>query len=233
MTTPNNCHSLFKHDSKPSFLQGIKLKDSDDNILNRARLALIEVIKKGFERYRDESKHRNMKFELPTPRFYTQGSYAYKTIIDPAYPPNQQVDLDLGVYLPFETLLSEDSAPSESAKTYFDIICGTLDEENIRYQVKTTCIRLTLSDRLHVDIPLYGVPASKFMQIVESFKVQRAAVNKGLAMDAAPEKLDPTCVHLALNDGSWKPSDPKEIRDWIDLSRRRLNVFLGGSDELL
>lgn len=216
MTSRNNCHSLFKHDAKPSFFQGIKLKDRDELTLKEARDFLIETIKKGFDDYREKINQKKLKFELPTPRFYTQGSYAYKTIIDPAYPPDQQVDLDLGVYLPFETLLDENSPPSESAKTYFDIICGILNAENINHFVKNTCIRINLSDRLHIDIPLYGVPAKKFTQIVESFNAKKLAVKKGLATDAYPEKLDPTCVHLALKDGSWKPSDPKEIHEWVD-----------------
>lgn len=216
MTSRNNCHSLFKHDDKPSFLQNIKLKVRDESTLKEARVILSETIKKGFGKYREKNNQQNLKFELPTPRFYTQGSYAYKTIIDPAYPPEQQVDLDLGVYLPFETLLDENSPPSESAKTYFDIICGILDAESIDYFIKNTCIRINLSDRLHIDIPLYGVPANKFTQIVESFNTLNFAMNKKLAIDADPEKLDPTCVHLAMKDGSWKPSDPKEIREWVD-----------------
>ena len=218
MASLNNCHSLFKHDTKPSFLEEIRLNDTDDDALKEARLALIEIIKNGFDQYRGEIIKKKLKFELPVPRFYTQGSYAYKTIIDPAYPPGQQVDLDLGVYLPFETLLNENSPPSESAKTYFRIICEILEQHNISFKVKNTCIRINLTDRLHVDIPLYGVPANKFKQILESFNAQKIAVRKGLADDATPERLDPTCVHLAMKDGSWKPSDPKEIREWIDAS---------------
>ncbi|GAB1270292.1 hypothetical protein NBRC116493_35460 [Aurantivibrio infirmus] len=218
MTSLNNCHSLFKHDTKPSFLDEIKLNDTDDEALKNARHALMEIIKRGFDQHRDDIVKQNLKFELPSPRFYTQGSYAYKTIIDPAYPPDQQVDLDLGVYLPFETLLSENSPPSESAKTYFNIICGILEQHQIPFKVKNTCVRINLSNRLHVDLPLYGVPANKFKQILESFDAQKVNLRKGLVSDIKLEKLDPTCIHLAMNDGSWKPSDPKEIREWMEAS---------------
>ena len=35
-----------------------------------------------------------------TPRFRTQGSWIYGTCVQPAWPGQQQIDLDFGVYLP-------------------------------------------------------------------------------------------------------------------------------------
>ena len=214
MTSPNNCHGLFTHPVEQSLLSGLKLSDIDKTHLQTTRADIKKVIREGFEAHRAAMKERRFDYELPSPRFYTQGSFAYRTINAPAYPPKQQVDLDLGIYLPFEHLL-ENKSPKQSAKTYFDLIesiltaCGKWG-----FKTKDTCIRILLNDRLHIDLPLYGIPAAEFQQVVEAIN-QRRIQKSVQTFDAAP-RLDPTCVHLAMKNGDWKPSDPRSIKDWVD-----------------
>ncbi len=55
----------------------------------------------------------------PQPRFFTQGSYAYKTLNAPAKPP-QQADIDDGCYLPL-SFLSQTKRPSVAVGVFFDV----------------------------------------------------------------------------------------------------------------
>lgn len=213
MPSPNNCHGLFDHATKLSLLSNIKLKKEEDELLRETRDEVKDVLKAGFKQFQINMKENGLSYELPTPKFYTQGSYAYLTLNDPAYPPEQQADLDYGIYLPFESLL-EGMSPKESANTYFELVEQILKIYN-KWPINTdknTCIRITLNERAHMDLPLYGIPASEFKRINEA----RAAATKLHAADHELESLNPTCVHLALRDGTWKPSDPRLIREWID-----------------
>lgn len=217
MGCANNCHTLFTHSTKDSFLENLRLNATEESLLRKTRDEIQRVIIKGFELQRKAIQSSQIKYELPTPRFYTQGSFAYRTIIDPAYPPEQQADLDYGIYLPFENLLA-DRKPRETAKTYFALIESILREYGKwNLKRKNTCIRVILKGgRAHIDLPLYGVPASEFNKVVEAKAILK--FNQRTEDSSALDRLDPTCVHLAKNDGSWQPSDPRVIREWIDSS---------------
>jgi len=217
MACPNNCHTLFTHSTKSSFLENLRLNSREESLLKETRDEIRKVIVKGFEQQREALLSSHTKYELPTPRFYTQGSFAYRTIIDPAYPPEQQADLDFGIYLPFEKLLA-DRKPKETARTYFALIESILQAYGKwDLKIKNTCIRVILrGGRAHIDLPLYGIPASDFNQVVEAKATLK--FNQRTEDKSTLDKLDPTCVHLAKSDGSWQPSDPRVIRDWIDSS---------------
>ena len=60
-----------------------------------------------------------------TPRFRTQGSWSYKTCVQPAWNPPQEMDWDFGVYLPV-SVWEDGGPPHAMAKLYFKLVEGLL-----------------------------------------------------------------------------------------------------------
>jgi hypothetical protein len=98
----NDLHALFKHREKPSFHENIKIRDASKEKLRSAAAEIIAAIKLGF-RANSKVLTESLPFKVPTPYFAIQGSYSYGTLVEPAVK-SQQVDLDLGLYLPFAVL---------------------------------------------------------------------------------------------------------------------------------
>ena len=63
--------------------------------------------------------------EAVEPRFRTQGSWAYKTCVQPAHSPDQEMDWDFGVYLPVR-VWEDNGQPRAMAKAYFNLVEGIL-----------------------------------------------------------------------------------------------------------
>jgi hypothetical protein len=76
-----NCHGLFQEYHKT-----IKLSASKKELLRKGRNSLRKIIKNFFK--------ENLK--IKEPKFWSQGSYALKTIVNPI---NGDYDIDDGVYL--------------------------------------------------------------------------------------------------------------------------------------
>lgn len=163
-----------------------------------------------------------------TPRFRTQGSWSYKTCVQPAWLPPQEMDWDFGVYLPVSVW--EDSGPPHAmAKMYFQLVEGLLrdlcKEKGWQlYSGKDTCIRVQINAWAHIDIPLYAAPEQQFAQIVEkgAFDAARTldareALIANFAEEDFPRQLweDMLDIMMATRAGEWKPSDPEEISRWF------------------
>ena len=166
--------------------------------------------------------------EAVTPRFRTQGSWSYKTCVQPAWLPPQEMDWDFGVYLPVSVW--EDSGPPHAmAKMYFQLVEGLLrdlcKEKGWQlYSGKDTCIRVQINAWAHIDIPLYAAPEQQFVQIVEkgAFDAARTldareALIANFAEEDFPRQLweDMLDIMMATRAGEWKPSDPEEISRWF------------------
>lgn len=106
-----------------------------------------------------------------TPRFRTQGSWAYKTCVQPPFSPPQEIDWDFGVYLPV-TVWEDNGPPHKMAQAYFVLVEGIL-KELCRQKGwtldsgKSTCIRVQVANWAHIDIPLYAAPEREFSKILE------------------------------------------------------------------
>jgi hypothetical protein len=161
-----------------------------------------------------------------TPRFFTQGSWAYGTLNYPYQSPPQQMDIDLGVYLPMSHL--EDRRPSLAAKGFFtqvDAILGRLAEDN-HWRLdcgKETCTRLVLDDLVHLDVPLYSIPDQDFcrmpLQAENLGRVPNEADSGGGHAGAHGDvwsDLPADRVLLALRNGDWRESDPRRIHRWFE-----------------
>jgi hypothetical protein len=216
---------LHAHGDAPSFLKNLQLTDDDHSELKAARAKIRHCLRSEFA--------KTSKAELGVavqPRFFTQGSYAYKTINEPAWTPPQQMDLDDGAYLPMTFVQGE--KPSVAAAAFFTVVDRALLElarvEGWKFVKKPTCARLIISKDAHIDIPLYAIPDAEFMLLE---KAAQARTFDG-AFDARADSIDrwdalpPDCVLLAHREEGWKASDPRKIHDWfvdaVDVHGERL-----------
>ena len=160
--------------------------------------------------------------DVPQPRFFTQGSWAYKTLNSPAQRP-QQADVDDGCYLPM-SFVSQTQRPSTAATVFF-----TAAEEALRPLVevkgwklvtdKPTCIRIVIAAYAHIDIPLYAIPDQEFVNLAEA-SMRRYGYDS--VMDAiikaerdAWTALPRDKVLLAHRECNWMPSDPRPVKEWF------------------
>jgi hypothetical protein len=158
-------------------------------------------------------------FGIPiSPRFFTQGSYAYKTLNDPAWPPKQQKDLDDGCYLPLSFVRGE--RPSVAAELFFTFVDESLKAlaktENWTHEKKPTCSRLMIDTDSHIDVPLYAIPDREFRLLEEKAMATRSGV---VVASAAPDvwgALPSDAVLLAHRNDDWIVSDPRKIHDWFE-----------------
>ncbi|MFT7430269.1 MAG: hypothetical protein ACI971_000720 [Colwellia sp.] len=152
------------------------------------------------------------------PRFRTQGSFTYKTANEPAHKPPQQVDIDVGMYLPMNVVVKDSSL---SHTLMFHIIDKVLSRVASRRKSwkfvgsKATCGRVETDKHAHIDVVAYAIPTEKFSIIVENFEEKRAMYASVDSKDDFIE-LDPTEVNVAHRTNGWMISDPKEVSDWFN-----------------
>lgn len=158
---------------------------------------------------------------VPQPRFFTQGSWAYKTLNSPAQRP-QQADIDDGCYLPL-SFVTQTKRPSVAATVFFaaaEEALKTLVEERQWKLVteKPTCIRIEIATYAHIDIPLYAIPDEDFAVLKASMELRgydslSEAVN--MAEQDAWTALPADKVLLAHRECDWMPSDPRPVKEWF------------------
>lgn len=158
---------------------------------------------------------------VPQPRFFTQGSWAYKTLNSPAQHP-QQADIDDGCYLPL-SFVTQTKRPSVAASVFFSAAeeaLKTLVEERQWKLVteKLTCIRIEIATYAHIDIPLYAIPDEDFAVLKASmeqrgYDLLSEAVN--MAEQDAWTALPADKVLLAHRECDWMPSDPRPVKEWF------------------
>lgn len=165
------------------------------------------------------------------PRFRTQGSWSYKTCVQPPFLPPQEIDWDFGVYLPV-SVWEENGPPHKMAKAYFVLVESLLsglclDKGWKMIPGKDTCIRVQVATWAHIDIPLYAAPEHEFIQIMEKAALEARA--SCTAHDAAstfdstefgemPEQMweEIDQIVLATRSGEWKSSDPEAVASWFN-----------------
>lgn len=156
------------------------------------------------------------------PRFFTQGSWVYKTLNAPARHP-QQADVDDGAYLPL-SFVAQLSKPSIASAVFF-----AAAEEALMSLVKLrgwtlitdklTCVRIVISAFAHIDIPLYAIPDGEF----ETLQKSALSIYGYLTFDEAMRRAErdvwtalPTDhVLLAHRKDDWVKSDPRPVKQWF------------------
>jgi len=234
MNTPrNDCRTLFRtsNPQKESFHRNLKLSDMDRKTLLAAKAELRKAIQIRFDFLKYTQKRNDLK-TASMPRFAQQGSFVYGMLNNPAYPPEQQLDLDYGVYLPFSDL-ADGKTPKQTTTAFFTIIEEILEyhiENNRKNQwklkKKNTCIRIIINSKMHIDLPLYGCPDNEMSRVVEAANEKMASLKNRTAdqLYADFERIDSTFIHLAHREKGWMVSDPLVIRDWVEMVDRAFGV---------
>ncbi len=231
-----NAHSLFLgsrqittyHEAiSPCDKAHAKLAASDKKIRLTLRSAT-EEIKKSTQRLvamsvnRYWKNHKELTFDV---RFLWQGSKVYKTDIDPAHKPPQQVDLDDGIYL--RTSFLENSNPAVASDRFFRFVENALEplcEQkgwNLIYD-KNTCVRIEIDGEKHIDLPLYAIPDEEFSTLekaaMRTFGKDISMRQQNVHMMFDQERslrIPRDRVMLAHREHGWIHSDPRALHDWF------------------
>lgn len=166
-----------------------------------------------------------------SPKFRTQGSWSYKTCVQPPFLPPQEIDWDFGVYLPVK-VWEENGPPHKMAKTYFVLVESLLTDlcQVKKWKLvpgKATCIRVQVASWAHIDIPLYAAPEHEFAQVMEKAALTARAdsishdsvrLSESAEFGEMQEQLWEELNHivLATRTGEWKSSDPEDVARWFN-----------------
>lgn len=215
-----NLSALFytEVEFEPCLFGNLNLRDQDRLEIAGAKNDVRMALRDGIPRVYAAEGHPG---KVPQPRFFTQGSWAYKTLNAPAQAP-QQADVDDGCYLPLSFLNQTDS-PSVAAADFFGMaekaLAELVKEKGWKQSRKPTCIRVEINHLAHIDIPLYAIPDNEFETLVKAENALRASM-EGIrnfaeaAMDSW-EDLPKTKVLLAHRDDGWIHSDPRPVKEWF------------------
>lgn len=235
MAATLNMHKVFA--GSDGYLNALRVRDAEVETLRAARGEIRDVLKEAFRDWESHVKRTEL-FEswiikaaatprLPAPKFRMQGSFAYHTVNDCQNNPPQQIDQDDGLFLPIGFLSSGGGArPAVVSKAYFSLVeqalaplCRrkgwTLNPDKLR----DTCVRVQISPRLHIDLPLYAIRDDAFERLVEiainkSLKTDRALFDTELT-DSVYRGLGSSEIMLAHRDKGWLGSDPRKLEDWF------------------
>ena len=226
-----NLHSLFdtRVEGWVAFLDNLTLPQEERKSMLSARTDIRARLKSHLPK-RIQKKAREAgqgHIEVPEPRFFTQGSWAYKTLNSPCRSP-QQADLDDGAYLPFSYI--ESQPPVQMSALLFDSVEEVLGElaDEKGWEIDKSndnCTRLIIDLEKHIDVPVYSIPDHEFETLVKaSMEAYRYAMESA-TFDSADyaERADqqdwdfmPTDgVLMATKNRGWQDSDPRPIRDWV------------------
>jgi hypothetical protein len=202
-----------------AFINKLNITDTEDELLVNCRKDVRKYLREGFHHLRTSAAIKFQEFEDEIknlkPKFWTQGSYAYKTMNNPAFNPPQQIDLDDGVYFPMALLDGKPHAVKNKLLKLVKLILTELAEsKGWGVSEKPTCLRLEVNQRVHIDIPVYAIPEEKYVMLASAMD-RRKQLSYSLN-DADNISLDPDEVHLARWDNDdWIKSDPMILHDWF------------------
>lgn len=220
---PNN-------ESPSTFLCSLKIAEVKKNKLTTLRDIAREGIIKEWSNAKDEvkkdenlynriSEARMEKFVKLKPRFKMQGSYVYGTIVTPAHP-DQEIDLDDGMYIPMSVVMQDDKTMSSAMFEVVDRVLSKMASKKGWKQVsKHTCSRLQTAEGIHLDIPCYAIPDEDFSRL--SINESKVAL-ESFSLDS---ELNINTVNLALRDGDWIESNPQHIQEWVIAAKQEHIYF--------
>ena len=209
---------FIKKNVEGTFLKSINVSDEDKEKLLQAKNEIKGALIKGIKAFTATEKGGG---KSTTPKFYTQGSWAYKTINSPCQNPPQQVDYDYGTYLPISYLDNEH--PVVAAKLFFEVVDNILRAQSEKHNwsfdnSKDTCSRVIINKKLHIDVPLYSMPDEEFQKLTEK-ALARGYASVHEAVFAINEQewmgIDNDKIMLATRNGDWTPSDPLMLHRWF------------------
>lgn len=226
-----NLHSLLdtRVEGRVAFLDNLTLAADDRKLMLAARTEIRARLKARLpNRIQKKAEEAGQgHIEAPEPRFFTQGSWAYKTLNAPCRAP-QQADLDDGAYLPFSYV--ESQPPAQMSALLFKAVEEILSElaDDKGWQIDTgndNCTRLIIDSDMHIDVPVYSISDTEFQTLVKAsmemyrLNLEHATLDSADYAERADEQewhLMPTeGVLMATKNRGWQDSDPRPIRDWV------------------
>jgi hypothetical protein len=216
-----NLSSLFytTDENEDSLQAALDLGLTRRNYIAEAKTDVRNCLRDGIPRV---LKSKGLTNEAPEPRFFTQGSWAYKTLNAPAQN-HQQADVDDGCYLPL-SFVAQSTRPSVAATVFFaaaeEALVPLIKERRWKLITdKPTCIRIEISTYAHIDIPLYAIPDHEFATLTKAAAMDHGFYNLQEAVRKAERDawtaLPRNCVLLAHRECDWMESDPRPVKEWF------------------
>jgi hypothetical protein len=226
-----NLHSLLdtRVEGRVAFLDNLTLAPEERKLMLSARTDIRQRLKarlpKRIQKKAEDAGQGHI--EVPDPRFFTQGSWAYKTLNAPCRSP-QQADLDDGAYLPFSYI--ESQPPAQMSALLFEAVEEVLSElaDDKGWTIDTSndnCTRLIIDSDKHIDVPVYSISDIEFATLVKAsmemyrFGLEHLTFDSAESQERADEQewhLMPTeGVLMATKNRGWQDSDPRPVRDWV------------------
>lgn len=229
--------------SEEGFLDAIQVNDRDKLTLSAAREKIRERLRYAFRNWSEFVTRAELQGPLlkdavepkvPIPKFRIQGSFAYFTANDCQSPPAQQIDQDDGVFLPLTFVtLNGTARPTIASSAYFTIVEKALEKLcadegwTLNPKRKNSCVRVEISSRLHIDLPLYAIRDEAFERLVEV--VAADSLTKSFAIrdsreldDQIYRELADAEIILAHRQEGWIESDPRRLERWF---KNAINVW--------
>ncbi len=214
---PNFSPLLFTTTGEACFLDQLDLAPDELSRIDSARKDIREALKTDLP---GALRDKGLDGDICEPRFYIQGSRAYKTLNSPCTTPPQQSDIDDGVYLPL-SVMREESSPKLAIALFFDAVLDVLRpmcaERGWHTESKDTCVRVTISPYAHIDLPLYVIPDTLFQQIKANMESRGYAVfDSAINSERDTWKTLPSDkILLADRKQGWRKSDPMAMKNWF------------------
>jgi hypothetical protein len=211
---------LARSTGRESLLSNLDLSQSDQTKLVDARAQIRSTLRIALAA---ASELQSDDGSPIIPKFFTQGSWAYKTLNNPTQLPPQQVDMDDGCYLPIG-FIKATGKPKQAAEGFFSIadhVLGKLcSEQGWEYvDDNVNCCRVVIDAKMHLDVPLYAIDEERFSTLKYTEANAIDAVTADRADDSAEigwARVPKGEVLHATRSGNWQSSDPMAVRDWAD-----------------
>lgn len=228
-----NAHRLLAGtDTKIGFKQNISLSQKDWDNLIRVRNLIRTTLRRGFSELSEEPSQKAVLLERRyatlareasfkvAPRFRMQGSFSYRTVNHPAWAPPQEIDLDDGVYLPVS--FTSQTTPVIAATAFFravkEMLLPLSVEQGWTMVEKSSCVRIILDTKVHLDLPLYSIPDEDFHDPEIVAKADGLALDEAMRAEISLEsfrEIPKDRIMLALSKGEWMQSDPRKMENWF------------------
>lgn len=199
----------------PTFLKSLDLTADEREGINSARIAIRNALR---EQLPGVLRAKGYEGGMCEPKFFIQGSWAYKTLNRPCHTPPQQSDVDDGVYLPL-SIIREENKPHLAIEDFFDGVQTVLEPlclaNGWRVGPKPNCMRVEISVLAHIDLPLYAIPDDQYLLLKAGME---ARAMDGITANSQVQswtKLPSDKILLACQSG-WKVSDPLAMKEWFD-----------------
>jgi hypothetical protein len=162
-----------------------------------------------------------------TPKFKTQGSWAYNTLNRPAQT-GQQLDLDDGMYVPMSMV---EGSPRLAATVLFSVVERILDalcraEGWTLFTEKNICVRVILDTEAHLDLNIYAIPDEKMAVLEKAMKSAGVNALDSATARTAAMRLDPQEIYVAHRKKGWEQSDPLQLEDWFLKAASRHSAWI-------